>query len=275
MPLPPATRKPHLWTICLVLFIAFGSQVVSADSLPLIQTGDPSIAAESPSREHFISIESEAAAEPSRQASQTAPAITLERIHHELERHVAQVRDVNATVSFTQISPRDGSKSEGELQLAAIFPDLVRATWTKPEIYAGVFYIIDVQANAYIEYVPATGEAHRLPLDQILAEQPLVQINPDQIFSLPPADQFDLDLESVSETNGIVHAVVSATENATGQMYRIWVDTERWLVTRMQMLSPTGTVQAVAEVLDLKINQGVDAAALRRLPPGTIQRTYP
>ena len=178
-------------------------------------------------------------------------------------------------VSFTQISERDGSKSEGELQLAAIFPDLVRATWTKPEIYAGVFYILDAQANVYTEYVPATGEAHRLPLDQILADQPLVQLNPDQIFSLPPADQFHLQLESVTEANGISYAVISATEKSTGQAYRVWVDTERWLVTRMQMLSPEGTVQALAEVLELHINQGVDAAALRVLPPGTIQLNYP
>lgn len=277
MPLPPATRSFRPWTIALFLIIAFGSPIALADALPLTQAGDPLVAAESLSREHALSTGGEAQTthETAPKGAKGAPAITLERIHEELEQHVAQVRDLKATVSFTQVSARDGSKSEGELQLAAIFPDLVKATWTKPEIYAGVFYIIDVPANVYIEYVPATGEAHRLPLDQVLAEQPLVQLNPDQIFSLPPAEQFDLDLETVSLTDDVSYAVVSATERATGQKYRIWVDTERWLVTRMQMLSPSGDVQAVAEVIDLAINQGIDAATLRRLPPGTIQRTYP
>lgn len=258
------------------MMIASASQLALAESLPLIQTGEPLTAAESHAREHAQSAAGEAAETSSRGVKGT-PALTLERIHQELEQHVARVRDVKATVSFVQISERDGSKSEGELQLAAIFPDLVKATWTKPEIYAGVFYIIDVPANVYIEYVPATGEAHRLPLDRVLAEQPLVQIqlNPDQLFSLPPAEQFQLDLESVSEANGITYAVVSATERATGQKYRVWVDTQQWLVTRMQMLSPAGDVQVTAEVLDLQINQGIDAAALRRLPPGTIQRIYP
>lgn len=277
MPQPRATRRFRpVWTILLVTMMAMGSSVAWAETLPLIQTGDP-LATEAHAREHSVSASAEAVAETTPRASKGTPPITLERIHRELEQHVAQVRDVKATISFVQISERDGSKSEGELQLAAIFPDLVKATWTKPEIYAGVFYIVDVPANVYIEYVPATGEAHRLPLDRVLAEQPLVQIqlNPDQLFSLPPADQFDLQLEAVSEADGITYAVVSATERTSGQKYRIWVDTQQWLVTRMQMLSPAGNVQTTAEVLDLELNQGIDAAALRRLPPGTIQRTYP
>ena len=137
----------------------------------------------------------------------------MDRIHHELREQVARVRDIKATVSLTQVSPRDGSKSEGELQLAAIFPDLARATWTKPEIYAGVFYIIDVQANLYTEYVPATGEAHRLPLDHVLSGQPYIQLTPDQLFSLPPAERFDLDLETVTEMDEASYAVVSAKEH--------------------------------------------------------------
>lgn len=206
---------------------------------------------------------------------ESEPGITLERIHAELSEHLSRVTDITARVSFVQRSPRDGSKTEGELELAAIFPDLARATWTKPEIYAGVFYILDAQANLYIEYVPATGEAHRLPLDQVLAGQPLVQISPDQIFALPSAEQFLLELAGVTQLNGSEYAVVNATEKASGQLYRVWVDTGRWLVTRVQSVTPQGEILATAEVLDINVNQGLEAAALRRLPPGTVQRSYP
>lgn len=229
------------------------------------------------SRTQPTAITDEAAArQPA--GSDAAPVqadLTLDRIHAELKEHISRIKDVTARVRFVQISPRDGSKIEGELELAAILPDLARATWIKPEIYAGVFYILDAQANWYIEYVPATGEAHRLPLDQVLAGQSLVQISPDQIFSLPSAEQFHLELAAVTELNGVRYAVVKATEKASGQVYRVWVDTGRWLVTRMQSVSPSGEIQATAEVLDIRVNQGLEAAALRRLPPGTIHRSYP
>jgi len=209
------------------------------------------------------------------ESASVQPEITLERIQAELSEHVSRVKDVTAKVSFVQRSPRDGSMIEGELEIAAIFPDLARATWTKPEIYAGVFYILDAQANLYIEYVPATGEAHRLPLDQVLAGQQLIQISADQIFSLPSAEQYFLELTSVIQLDGVRYAVVQATEKATSQVFRVWVDTGRWLVTRMQSVTPKGEIQATAEVLDVRVNQGLEAASLRRLPPGTIQRSYP
>jgi len=140
----------------------------------------------------------------------------------------------------------------------------------------GVFYIIDVQANLYTEYVPATGEAHRLPLDQVLSGQSYTSSSrPTSFFRCPPAERFELDLETVTELDSASYAVVSAKEYDSDKTYRIWVDTDRWLVSRMQMLSPDGKVQALVEVLDLEINQGLDAAALRLLPPGTVQRSYP
>lgn len=276
----PKRRKTRWrpWAIGLtwIAIVILSAPLAFSEALPLSPTGEPVTAAEKQARGDSAAAPGSSVADPVRPgAPEPLDEITLERIHQELREQVGRVRDIKARVSITQISPRDGSKSEGELQLAAIFPDLARATWTKPEIYAGVFYIIDVQANLYTEYVPATGEAHRLPLDQVLSGQSYIQLTPDQLFSLPPAERFELDLETVTELDSASYAVVSAKEYDSDKTYRIWVDTDRWLVSRMQMLSPDGKVQALVEVLDLEINQGLDAAALRLLPPGTVQRSYP
>lgn len=266
------------WAIGLtwIAIVIFSAPLALSEALSLAPAGEPVTTAEKQTREDSVAVAGGSVPDPARAgAPEPIGEITLDRIHEELREQVSRVRDIKARVSITQISPRDGSKSEGELQLAAIFPDLARATWTKPEIYAGVFYIIDVQANLYTEYVPATGEAHRLPLDQVLSGQSYLQLTPDQLFSLPPAERFQLDLETVTELDSASYAVVSAKEYNSDKTYRIWVDTDRWLVSRMQMLSPDGKVQAHVEVLDLEINQGLDAAALRLLPPGTVQRSYP
>lgn len=258
-------RPAAAWVFALAVSVgSFWLQAPQAGALPLEPAVHPPVGEEAPHHRPQGSDASHAHAE-----------LTLERIHDELSQHIARVRDLTARVSFVQVSPRDGSKIEGELELAAIVPDLARATWVKPEIYAGVFYILDAQANQYIEYVPATGEAHRMPLDQILAGQPLVRIAPEQIFSLPPAEQFILELTDVAQVDGVRYAVVQATDKASGQVYRVWVDTGRWLVTRMQALTPKGDIQASAEVLEIRVNEGLEATALRRLPPGTIQRSFP
>ena len=105
------------------------------------------------------------------------------------------------------------------------------------EIYAGVFYIIDVQANL----TPNTsrdGRSAPAALDQVLSGQSYIQLTPDQLFR-SPAERFELDLETVTELDSASYAVVSLRNTIRLKTYRIWVDTDRWLVSRMQMLLPT------------------------------------
>lgn len=199
-------------------------------------------------------------------------SLTLQDIAGQLSDRLATVADVSVLVSFTQFSNRDGSKNEGELQLEAVLPHLIRATWTKPEIYSGVFFILDSQANQYIEYIPAMAEAHIRPLDQVLDQQTPIQISPEQLFTLPPAENFDLTLVTADTTTDT--ATVQAVEHASGQTYLITVDTARWFITRIEERNPDGQVVRIAEATDFRINQDLNAASLKRLPPGTIERTY-
>lgn len=197
--------------------------------------------------------------------------LTLDDISARLERQLETAFDVIAQVKFVQIAA-DGSKNEGILRLEAIFPDLVRATWIKPEIYEGVFFILDFDHNTYTEYIPATGEAFKHPLDQILDQQSPIPLRPQQFFSLPSTTEFDLSLTGVDHEEG--YAAIQAVERATGRVYDIRVDTERWLATRIEGRTPDGRVE-YAEAFDIQINQDLNAASLRLLPPGTVERSYP
>src|SRR5690606_13629168 len=119
-------RPAAAWIFALAVSAgSFWLQAPQAGALPLEPAVHPPVGEEAPHHRPQGSDASHAHAE-----------LTLERIHDELSQHIARVRDLTARVSFVQVSPRDGSKIEGELELAAIVPDLARATWVKPEIYA-------------------------------------------------------------------------------------------------------------------------------------------
>jgi len=207
-------------------------------------------------------------------AAASADLITLDQIADALEAHVQEVRDVSATVSFVQVAARDGSRMEGEVELAAIFPNLVRATWIKPDYLAGVVWILDAERNQFTQYLPASGEATRLPLDKTLEQQGALPFTaPQDLFTLPPRDRFDLAVVGGGESPHLVQ--VQAKSKDAHQAYLLLVDTSKWLVTRFQSLNAKGTVEFSAEARNIQVNQSLEAADLRRLPPGTIERSYP
>src|SRR5690554_4636195 len=70
---------------------------------------------------------------------------TVEYITEQLAERFEEVHDITANITYIQVSSRDGSKSEGQLQLLAIFPDLVRATWVKPDLLSGILWIADTE----------------------------------------------------------------------------------------------------------------------------------
>lgn len=200
-------------------------------------------------------------------------SLTLEQIIDELAVHLSQVRDVTATLNVSFM--RDDSEVKGELALAAIFPDLIRATWVQPEFYSGMFYILDAEEETYTEYWPAIGEARKLPLYEVLDNQSPIPLTPDQLFSLPSQDEFNLELSQVENGGEVVYALVTAVDKQTGETFRVWVDTEKWIVTQVESLSPEGRVELSAKAVDIEINQDLNEAFLRRLPPGTVQRRFP
>ncbi len=199
--------------------------------------------------------------------------LSVEQIADTLSARIQDVRDVSATVSFVQVSERDGSRMEGEVRLAAIFPDLVRATWNKPDYLSGVIWILDSENNMFTQYIPVSGEAARLPLDETLEDQSALPFaTPEDLFTLPPQDRFDLTI--VDEANPDL-VTVQAKSKGGDQTYLLLVDTSKWLVTQFQTLNAKGAVNFSAIARDIQINQSLQAAELRRLPPGVIERSFP
>lgn len=201
--------------------------------------------------------------------------ISIDQIADTLTARIQDVRDMSARVSFVQVSERDGSRMEGEVHLAAIFPNLVRATWIKPDYLSGVIWILDSENNTFTQYIPVSGEAARHPLDKALEDQAALPFAaPQDLFTLPPTDQFDLVIVDEVQTNP--HQVmVRATSKEINQAYLLLVDTSKWLVTQFQTLNAKGAVNFSAEARDIQVNQSLQAADLRRLPPGVIERSFP
>lgn len=201
-------------------------------------------------------------------------AFTLDEIANELKYRLESVSDVTAQVTFAQFSEKDGSKNEGMLKLEAIFPDLIRATWNSPEIYSGVFFILDTTKNTYTEYVPAMGEAHRLPLDQVIDQQSVIQLAPEQLFSLPSADDYNLKLINSVADLPSGYVIVEAVEKIErAQVFTMWVDTSRWLITRIEERDKDGRLVRLAEATNIRVNQNLNENTLRLLPPGTVERS--
>ncbi len=213
---------------------------------------------------------------PTKPASVDAAELTIEYIAQKLETRIQDVIDITADIAFVQVSPRNGSRSEGELQLKALFPDLVRAAWTSPDFLSGLLWILDVQRDRFTQYQPTTGEARHLPLSDVIADQTLIPITPEQLFTLPSNDQYALEIEQQppSEADQPV-AIVRAVDTLSGKTFRVWVDLQDWIVTRIESLNASGRVELSAWVQEIHINQGLTAAELRGLPPGTVERHMP
>lgn len=197
----------------------------------------------------------------------------VERLNHRIE----QVKDLSATISFVRVSARDGSRMEGTIRLEAVFPSVIRATFLRPELWEGALFILDAETNTFTQYWPTTGQADLFALDETLKEvggsRALVPVTPEDLFTLPSPEEFDLKIVEVRKGNGREYAVVEATAKAgAAERYRLWVDTLDWLVTHIETLGSDGRVKDSADATEIKINQGLPAAPLRALPPGTVVR---
>lgn len=199
--------------------------------------------------------------------------LTVDTIAQKLAQRVQDVHDLSATVTFVQISARNGARSEGEMHLKALFPDLVRVTWHNPEMLRGLVWIVDTQAGRFTQYEPTTGEARHHPLSDVLADGFALPLTPEQLFALPDNEQFQLELVEASDEGEAPFAVVQAVDTLSQKMYRIWVDLTDWLVTRMESFNASGQIELAAQVEALHINQGLTASQVRALPPGTIERS--
>lgn len=205
-----------------------------------------------------------------------AEAYTVEHIVEQLSNRVEQVQDLSATISFTRISARDGSKTEGIIRLEAVFPDVIRATFLRPELWEGALFILDAEQNTFTQYWPTTGQADLFALDEVLKEvggpRALIPLTPEDLFTLPSPEEFDLEIAEIASHNEREYAVVEATPKVGGDRYRLWVDTLDWLVTRIESIGPGGSVKDAADATGIQINQGILTSPLRALPPGSIVR---
>ena len=213
---------------------------------------------------------------PAPQAEVPPPQpLTIEGIAERLAVRFRDVDDITARIQFVQVSPRDGSRSQGELLLQAIFPDLARAAWLKPDFLSGIVWILDTQRNRFTQYEPTTGAARHHPLSEVMADQALIPLAPEQLFSLPSEDYFALSVEELPADAAPAQAVVRAVDTRSGKVYRIWVDTAEWLVTRIESLTADGRVELSAWAAEIHINRGLTKAELRQLPPGTKEISLP
>lgn len=201
--------------------------------------------------------------------------IEIDFVAEMLKERIDEVRDVSAIVTFFNVSARNGSRDEGRVHLAAIFPDLIRVTFIQPEFFSGVFYILDSERNLFTQYAPATGEAQHHRLDETLSQSLPIQITPEQLFTLPPEDLFDLAVVEASTAPGESYALVEALHKESGARYQVRVDLERRLVTEIASFHADGGIAFMAEASAIIVNQGLSAAVLRQLPAGTIERSFP
>lgn len=205
-----------------------------------------------------------------------AEAYTVDHIVEQLSNRVEQVQDLSATISFVRISARDGSKTEGTIRLEAVFPDVIRATFLRPELWEGALFILDAEQNAFTQYWPTTGQADVFALDETLKEvggpRALIPLTPEDLFTLPSPEEFDLEIVEIANHDAREFAVVEATPKVGGDRYRLWVDTLDWLVTRIESIGPDGKVKDSADATGIKINESIPKAPLRALPPGSVVR---
>ncbi len=205
-----------------------------------------------------------------------AEGYTVDHIVEQLNYRVAQVQDLSATISFVRIGARDGSRTEGTVRIEAVFPHVIRATFLGPPLWEGVVFILDAERNTLTQYTPTTGQADVYALDEMLRDlggtREIIPVRPEDLFTLPSPDEFNLAVVEVKAENGREYAVVDAAAKAGAERYRLWVDTVDWIVTRIESMGSDGKVKDAADAIEVKINQGISAPPLRTLPPGATVR---
>lgn len=207
---------------------------------------------------------SAAAASPA--AAQTP---TVDEIVALLQEAYDELDDIQLTVRMKEIHPRDGTVSEGRVDVTARMPDLIRLTYHEPEIWTGMIVVIDYGRDRTHWYQPILNRTYVMSVERFLIESQL-PVRPEDLLVAPSPDDFLLEIVGTQTQGGSSLVLLEARLREQPDDGRIvaWVDLDNRMIARLEGYNASGALQVVVDIDGVKKNVGVSAAELRRTPPG-------
>lgn len=199
---------------------------------------------------------------------QDAPSIAT--VLHNVEARFANVRDITGIVDLEQFSS-DGSVVKAQTTVQATLPNLLRLSFAKPETFAGMLYVLDRKTNQIMQYSPITEQVIVSSIDQALSER-FVPTTVEQLFSLPSPDDYDLTVFATQtpDKQPLIGVMAKAKEAPDSPFFHFWIDQATWMVARMQVFEAQGQPLFSIVLRDVKVNQNLAEAQLRKMPYGAI-----
>lgn len=210
---------------------------------------------------------------PAGAASSTAgtskAAVTINTVLDKMTARFADIKDISGNVDLEQVAA-DGTVIKAVTSVQACLPNLLRIKFEKPETFAGSIYVIDRKANKVMTYSPITEQVIISSIDQVISER-YVPTTVEQLFSLPSPNDYTLTVVG-TETKGntsLVHITAKAKKAGDNQLFHFWINQDQWLVDRMQIFD-NGKLLFTISLRDVKLNQNLSEAALKRMPAGAV-----
>jgi len=228
--------------------------------------------------------ETPAAPEPDGADAPELPSV--EMIRTNLQTRWETLQDVSFEWVFEWFNQEDGKlEDRSRFSGVAVMPHFLRLTVHEPEFMAGAIYIYRGDRNQVIDYNPLTEFVGCMSPEAFARSHGIVLGNDRGEFSL---EQFlgisEESLEAMrvigSETiDGVLHVIVKlGVADAAGQLAThieeiegleniehfdelvqtvvAWIDTERWIITKVETRDVEGMVTTRQELRNVKINLG-------------------
>jgi outer membrane lipoprotein-sorting protein len=141
----------------------------------------------------------------------------------------------------------------------------------KPETFAGAIYVIDRKTNQVMQYSPITEQVIVSGIDQVISER-FVPTTVEQLFSLPSPEDYNLTIVG-TETKGnqtLINVSAKPKKNGDNTTFSFWIDQSQWFVQRMKVYGSDGKLLFTINLSDIKTNQNLTEAALKKMPPGAM-----
>ncbi len=233
-----------------------------------------------------IARAAEAPAAPESTVVEAPELPSVETIRANLQARWETLEDVSFEWVFEWFNQENGKlEDRSRFSGVAVMPHFIRLTVHEPEFMAGAIYIYRGDRNQVIDYNPLTEFVGCMSPEAFARSHGIVLGNENGEFSL---EQFlGISEESLnamtvvgSETiDGVLHVIVKlGVEDAAEQLAThiedieglddienfdellqtvvAWIDTERWIITKVETWDVEGTVTTRQQLTNVKINLG-------------------
>lgn len=209
---------------------------------------------------------------------------TFEQLRDLVTERLAELKDVSGVV--TLVSYSGNGPRQAELEVQAVLPSVVRATFLKPDWWIGSVFVLDHAEHRLYQYTPVYDMVQCSVPEQFLAQFG-INLDIERLFGVQMTDDLaNLEVVRMETRNGIEHAVVKgivpesleesidtvqeSVQGALGNLgvdvnhtVYLWVDMENLVVTKFEDYSPDGKLVLSMDTRNVRLDTGLTASGLK------------